>query len=78
MSNEPTHSLTPMNDGKALIGGIAELLIPKFFPQKKLLMRGQKLFWAKNYGEVVLNYRTNDEIMPRFGRSFINDKCIFQ
>ena len=27
-------------------GGIAELLIPTFF-QKKLLMRGQKLFWAK-------------------------------
>ena len=27
-------------------GGIVELLIPTFF-QKKLLMRGQKLFWAK-------------------------------
>ena len=43
------------------------------FPQKKLLMRGQ------NYGEVVLNLRTNGQIMPRFGRSFIiDDKCIFQ
>ena len=58
-------------------GGIVELLIPTFF-QKKLLKKGQKLFWAKNYGEVVLNWRTNDQIMPRFGRSFINDKCIFQ
>ena len=27
-------------------GGIVELVIPAFF-QKKLLMRGQKLFWAK-------------------------------
>ena len=31
-----------------------------------------------NYGEVVLNRRTNDQIMAMFGRSFINDKCIFQ
>ena len=48
------------------------------FFKKKLLMRGQKLLWEKNYGEVVLNRRTNDQIMPRFGRSFIKDKCIFQ
>ena len=48
-----------------------------FFPKKKLLMRGQKLFWAKKYGEVFLNWRTKDQIMPRFGRSFINDKYIF-
>ena len=48
----------------------------RFF-SKKNLMRAQKLFSA-NYGEVVLNWRTNDQIMPRFGRSFINDKCIFQ
>ena len=27
-------------------GGIVELVIPKFFP-KKLLMRGQKLFYVK-------------------------------
>ena len=44
------------------------------FFQKTLLMRGQKHFWAKNYGEVVLNWRTNDHTLPRFGRSFINDK----
>ena len=53
-----------------------ELLIPIFF-QKKLLMREQKLFWSKNYGKVVLNCRTNDQIMRRFGKSFINDKCIY-
>ena len=54
-------------------GGIVELLI------LRLIMRGQKLFRAKKYEEVVLNWRTNDQIMPRFGRSFIiNDKCIFQ
>ena len=38
----------------------------------------KNFFGQKNYGEVVLNWRTNDQIMPRFGRSFINDKCIFQ
>ena len=48
------------------------------FFQKKLLMRGQKLFWAKKYGEIVFNRRTNNQIMAMFGRSFINDKCIFQ
>ena len=59
--------------------GIVELLIPTFFQKTKLLMRGQKLFWRKTfYGEVVLNWRTNDHIMPTFGRSFIIDKCIFQ
>ena len=57
--------------------GMVELLIPTFF-RKNLLMREQKLFWSKKYGEVVLNWRANDQIMPRFGRSFINDKCIFQ
>ena len=49
-----------------------ELLIPTFFG-RKLLMRKQKLFWAKKYGEVVLNWRTNDQIMPRFGGSFIDE-----
>ena len=49
-----------------------------FFPKKKLLMREQKKFLGKkNYGEVALNWRTNDQIMPGFGRSFANDKCIF-
>ena len=47
------------------------------FFRKMLLMRGQRLFWEKSNWEVVLN-RANDQIMPRFGRSFINDKCIFQ
>ena len=59
-------------------GGVVELLVPIFF-QKKVLMKRQKRFWAKKYGEVVLNWRTNYQIIPRFGRSFIiNDKCIFQ
>ena len=54
-------------------GGILELLIPTFFQKKA--HEGTKTFWGqKNYGEVVLNWRTNDPIMPRFGRSFINDK----
>ena len=49
-----------------------------FFQKEASHQRGQKFFGQKKYGEVVLNWRTNDQIMPRFGRSFINDKCIFQ
>ena len=59
-------------------GGIVELLIPTFFP-KTASHDGTKTFLCKNFfGKVVLNWRTNYQIMPRFGRSFINDKCIFQ
>ena len=59
-------------------GGIVELLIPTFFP-KKAFHEGTKAFLCKKkYVEVVLNWRTNYQIIPRFGRSFINDKCIFQ
>ena len=58
-------------------GGIVELLIPTFFQKKKASHEGTKTS-KKNYGEVVLNWRTNYQIMPRFGRSFINDKSIFQ
>ena len=47
------------------------------FP-KKASYEETNFFGKKNYGEVLLNWRTNDQIMPRFGRSFINDKCIFQ
>ena len=46
------------------------------FP-KSFSLGNKNLFGQKNYGEVVLNWRTNDQIMPRFGRSFIFDKCIF-
>ena len=38
----------------------------------------KNFFDQKNYGEVALNWRTNDQIMSRFWRSFINDRCIFQ
>ena len=48
------------------------------FPIKKFLMGRQTLFWGKNYGKVVLNWKTNDQIMPRNVTSFVNDKCIFQ
>ena len=49
-----------------------------FFPKKA--HEGTKYFFGKkNYGEVVLNRSTNDQIMPRFERSFIiNYKSIFQ
>ena len=49
--------------------------------QKKMWNCGitniNKHFFKKNYG-VVLNWRTNDQIMPMFGRGFINDTCTFQ
>ena len=49
-----------------------------FFP-KKASHEVTKAFLGKTkYEEVVLNSRTNDQIMAMFGRSFINDKCIFQ
>ena len=49
------------------------------FFQKQISDMGTKTFLGqKYYGEVVLNWRTNDQIMPRFGRNFINDKGIFQ
>ena len=35
-------------------------------------------FGEKIYGEVLLNRRTNDQIMSWFGKSFVHDKCIFQ
>ena len=45
------------------------------FPKKKLLTGEKNFSWRKTQGEVVLNWRTNDQIMPRFRRSFIiNDK----
>ena len=48
-----------------------------FFPKKNFSWGDRKFFGQTNY-EIVLNRRTNDQIMPRFGRSFMNDKCIFQ
>ena len=35
-------------------------------------------FGLKTYKEVILNRRTNDQIISRWGRSFINGKFIFQ
>ena len=56
-----------------------ELLIPTFFQKKASHEETKFLGGKKKYGEVVLNWKTNDQIAPRFGRSFIiNYKCIFQ
>ena len=49
-----------------------------FLPKTAFHGWGINLFGQKIYGEVVLNGRTNDQFMVRWGRSFINDKCIFQ
>ena len=48
------------------------------FPKKRFSCGDKNVFRQKPYGEVVLNWRTNDQIRPRFGRSFINDNYIFQ
>ena len=45
---------------------------------KKVSHGGTNFFGEKIYGEVFLNGKANDKIMPRWGKSFINDKCIFQ
>ena len=47
---------------------------------KKLFMGGTNFFGQNIYGEVVLNLNrmNNDQIMRRWERSLINDKCIFQ
>ena len=39
---------------------------------------GTKFFGQRIYGKVILNGRTNDQIMARWRRSFKNDKYIFQ
>ena len=41
-------------------------------------MKEQKLFWIKNYADIVLNEGTNDQIMPRFRRSLMNNKRVFK
>ena len=48
------------------------------FPKKASHEVTKTILCKKKYGEVVLNWRTNDQVMPRFERSFINGKCIFQ
>ena len=47
-----------------------------YFPKEKLMRKDKNFFRQKQYGEVVLNRRTNDQIIQRFGRSSINDKCM--
>ena len=48
-----------------------------FFQKRASHERTKTFLGKKIMGGVVLN-RTNDQIMQTFGRSFINDKCIFQ
>ena len=48
-----------------------------FFPKKSFSLENKSFFGQKNYGEVVLNRRTNDQIMAVFGRSFKDNEYIF-
>ena len=50
----------------------------RIFSKKSFSWGDKNIFGQKYYGEVVLNWRANDQIIQRFGRSFINDKCICQ
>ena len=45
----------------------------RFF-SKKSFSWGTNFYEQKHYGDIVLNGRTNDQMMPRCGRSFIDDK----
>ena len=68
--NQGTYFVVIMNNCLKIISVHCALPLSMggFFP-KKSFSRGDK-----NHGDVVLNRKTNDQIMPRFGRSFINDK----
>ena len=76
---EPTHFLTMINNGKAfprfdgMVCSYCALTISTSWG-----WRGANFFGQNIYGEVVLNGRTNNHIMPRWERSSINDKCVFQ
>ena len=49
----------------------------KDFFQKNFSWR-KNIFGQKAYGEVILYGKNNDQIMPKWGKSFITDKSIFQ
>ena len=55
----------------------APLIYGSFFSKKRFSW-GKNFFGQNIYGEVILKGRTNDQIMPSWGRSFINNKCILQ
>ena len=44
----------------------SSLMYEGTFYQKKAFHEGPNVFWEKIYGEVVLNRRANDQIMPKF------------
>ena len=77
--NQGTYFVVTMNNRLKIISVIGiPLQSMRWFFQKKAFHERTKFFWGqKNYGEVVLNRRANDPIMPRFKRSFIIEKCIF-
>ena len=79
IKNQGTYFVVIMNNRLNLIMVLLSKVWENFFPKKSFSWEDRKLFWAKKLGEViVLNRRTNDQIMPRFEKSFINNKCIFQ
>ena len=45
---------------------------------KKAFHEGTNFFGKNSYFQVILNGKANDEIMPKWGRSFKNHKCSFQ
>ena len=77
--NQGTYFVVTMNNRLKIISviGIPLQSMEWFFQKKAFHERTKTFLGKKNYGEVVLNRRTNDPIIPRFKRSFIIDKCIF-
>ena len=78
--NQGTYFVLIMYNRLKIISVLGALLYSMggIFPKQSFWWEEKTFFGQKNYGEVVLNRRTNEQIMPRFGRSFINDKYIFQ
>ena len=78
--NQGTYFIVIMNNRLKIISvlGAPLKVWEHLFQRKSFSWEEKNFFGKKNYGKVVLNRRTNDQIMSRFGRSFINDNCIFQ
>ena len=68
IGQQDTYFVVIMNNRLKIIN--VYMVLPSiggFFPKKSFSWRNKNIFGQKNYGEVVLNWRTNDQVMPRFG-----------
>ena len=77
--NQNTYFVVTMNNRLKItsVHMVLPLKYGRIFCKKSFSWGDKNFFGQKNYGEVVLNWMANDQIMPSFRRSFINDKCLF-